>query len=74
MQSVAPLMPSRFATLDGMRGIAALIVVMFHFDGIFPISAKGGYLAVDLFFMLSGFVLAAVYVPRFQRGMGCAPS
>ncbi|WP_407637636.1 hypothetical protein [Croceibacterium mercuriale] len=57
-----------------MRGIAALIVVMFHFDGIFPISAKGGYLAVDLFFMLSGFVLAAVYVPRFQRGMGCAPS
>jgi len=53
-----------------MRGVAALIVVIYHFEGVFPATVPGGYLAVDLFFMLSGFVLAAVYLPRFERGMG----
>ncbi|WP_347303765.1 acyltransferase [Croceibacterium sp. TMG7-5b_MA50] len=68
--SSAIVPPGRFATLDGMRGVAALIVIAFHYEGIFPVEVAGGYLAVDLFFMLSGFVLAAVYVPRFERGMG----
>ncbi len=53
----------RYEILDGLRGIAALMVVLFH---IFETYSKGpaeqiinhGYLAVDFFFVLSGFVLA----------------
>ncbi|WP_158914548.1 acyltransferase [Caulobacter sp. S45] len=48
----------KFHTLDGMRGVAAIAVVLRHvrFTGRWPI--PGSYLAVDLFFVLSGFVLA----------------
>lgn len=47
----------RFHTLDAMRGTAALSVAFFHVDRLNPC----GYLAVDLFFMLSGFVLVHAY-------------
>ena len=47
----------RFDTLDLLRGVAALAVVAFHFHpGTSPLLAHG-YLAVDLFFALSGFVM-----------------
>lgn len=48
-----------FVTLDGLRGVAALTVVIWHLPG--PRSLPSAYLAVDLFFMLSGFVLAYRY-------------
>ncbi len=52
--------------MDGLRGIAALAVVAFHFNIFFLPQARlpfvgRGYLAVDLFFLLSGFVMAHVY-------------
>lgn len=56
----------RYALLDEMRGIAALAVCFFHIGTragglqLFP----NGYLAVDFFFMLSGFVLAEAYETR----------
>ncbi|MDE6310385.1 MAG: acyltransferase [Muribaculaceae bacterium] len=64
----------RFEILDGLRGVAALIVVAFH---IFEIHSKGpalqiinhGYLAVDFFFALSGFVLGYAYDDRWRNGM-----
>jgi peptidoglycan/LPS O-acetylase OafA/YrhL len=60
-----------FHTLDALRGIAAIGVVIFHMQAAFaPISASGGYLAVDLFFMMSGVVLSHAYECRFQAGMG----
>jgi peptidoglycan/LPS O-acetylase OafA/YrhL len=60
-----------FHTLDALRGIAALGVVAFHMSRVFaPISAPGGYLAVDLFFMMSGVVLSHAYEARFKAGMG----
>ncbi|MGC9270578.1 acyltransferase family protein [Acidiphilium sp.] len=59
-----------YTTLDGMRGIAAIAVVMFHakayFGGFYPRSA---YLAVDLFFCLSGFVIAHAYDARLANGL-----
>jgi peptidoglycan/LPS O-acetylase OafA/YrhL len=60
----------RFETLDALRGLAALAVVSGHtqdlFGGsIFPL----GYLAVDFFFMLSGFVLAYAYGQRVEGGL-----
>lgn len=64
----------RFEILDGLRGMAALIVVAFH---IFEIHSKGpslqiinhGYLAVDFFFALSGFVIGYAYDSRWTNGM-----
>jgi peptidoglycan/LPS O-acetylase OafA/YrhL len=59
-----------FHTLDALRGIAAIGVVMFHDGPLFtPIDAPGGYLGVDLFFMMSGFVIARAYDERFRAGM-----
>jgi peptidoglycan/LPS O-acetylase OafA/YrhL len=60
-----------FHTLDALRGIAAIGVVVFHMKATFtPIAAPGGYLAVDLFFMMSGVVLSHAYEARFRAGMG----
>lgn len=60
-----------FHTLDALRGIAAIGVVIFHMQDAFaPFAAPGGYLAVDLFFMMSGVVISHAYEPRFRAGMG----
>ncbi|MEW9856777.1 acyltransferase family protein [Novosphingobium sp. M1R2S20] len=57
----------RYVTLDGMRGLAAIAVALFHFDvALVP----HGYVAVDFFFVLSGFVLYRSYFPRFRQGLG----
>lgn len=58
---------ARYVTLDGMRGIAAIAVALYHFDiYLMP----HGYVAVDFFFVLSGFVLYRSYLPRFRQGLG----
>lgn len=61
-----------FVLLDGLRGIAALAVVIFHFmEWIYPDARKNfvgyGFLAVDFFFCLSGFVLGYAYDDRLGR-------
>lgn len=61
----------RFQSLDGLRGIVALVVVATHagrmFAGHFRVSH--GYLAVDFFFLLSGFVLTHAYGERLRDGL-----
>lgn len=59
----------RRTTLDGMRGAAALLVAFYHFQQRMGVEPIHGYLAVDLFFVLSGFVLAEIYGPRFRAGL-----
>jgi peptidoglycan/LPS O-acetylase OafA/YrhL len=60
-----------FHTLDALRGIAAVGVVVFHMKQLFvPVTTPGGYLAVDLFFVMSGVVLSHAYEARFAAGMG----
>lgn len=61
-----------FEILDGLRGIAALAVVVFHFmEWIITDYSKNfighGYLAVDFFFCLSGFVIAYAYDNRIEK-------
>lgn len=65
-----------FAALDGLRGVAALSVVVFHFS-VTPARAHflpSAYLAVDFFFMLSGFVLSHAYAARLSSGVMSPPS
>lgn len=61
---------NRFATLDALRGLAAIGVMLFHAFPTGPLAATGGYLAVDLFFMLSGFVIAHAWEERLRQGHG----
>src|SRR5438552_11928319 len=51
--------------LTGLRGIAAFWVVLFHLDAAHVVPfIRNGYLGVDIFFILSGFILSHVYTPR----------
>jgi peptidoglycan/LPS O-acetylase OafA/YrhL len=65
-----PRTEHRYEALDGLRGVAALAVMVHHlgmFSGlVYPHNA---WTAVDLFFMLSGFVLMHSYAPRIRAGM-----
>lgn len=53
----------RLAGLDLLRGVAAIVVLFMHAVGF-----AGGHLAVDFFFMLSGFVMARTYERRLSDG------
>lgn len=69
---VPPAAPAsrRIPALDGLRGIAVLAVVAFHaWPGIFP----GGFVGVDLFFVLSGYLITAGLVRRLDAGRGPGP-
>ena len=70
---------AHFETLDGLRGTAALLVVLFHIQGITVLFdaprllLPHAYLAVDFFFALSGFVIGYAYDDRWVddgRGRG----
>lgn len=61
-----------YAILDGLRGVAAIIVVTFHLaeplgTGHLDIIVNHGYLAVDFFFLLSGYVIGYAYDDRWQK-------
>ncbi|MGC4013275.1 MAG: acyltransferase [Luteolibacter sp.] len=57
---------TRLPILDGLRGVAALIVVAFHIFDTDPVNkVNHGYLAVDFFFMLSGYVMGYAYDDRW---------
>jgi peptidoglycan/LPS O-acetylase OafA/YrhL len=76
----------RFECLDAVRGIAALVVFFQHVLGMIPVPTDSlanmlfrigsrifsGAAAVDLFFVLSGFVLTLPYVSLRSRQMDCA--
>ncbi|MCI3135122.1 acyltransferase family protein [Phenylobacterium aquaticum] len=63
-----------YPALDGLRGVAALCVVLMHRHVWFGLDgALGhGFLAVDFFFMLSGFVIANAYDGKLANGLGIA--
>ena len=49
--------------LDGLRGFAVVLVVLSHFA---PVATPGGFLGVDLFFLLSGFLITGLLVTEFH--------
>ena len=66
-----------YELLDGLRGVAALLVVFYHIFEGFSFAGGGtlitvinhGYLAVDFFFILSGFVISYAYDDRWGKTM-----
>lgn len=71
--SFFPDTKSHYVILDGLRGVAAIMVIIFH---VFEIFSGGnhhaqiinhGYLAVDFFFLLSGFVIGYAYDDRWGK-------
>jgi peptidoglycan/LPS O-acetylase OafA/YrhL len=61
-----------YPILDGLRGTAAILVVIFHlFEAYYPVMANHpmhhGYLAVDFFYLLSGFVVGYAYDDRWGK-------
>lgn len=66
---------AHYDLLDGLRGVAALMVMWYHIfegyafaGGTIIESFNHGYLAVDFFFILSGFVISYAYDDRWSKG------
>lgn len=60
----------RLPVVDGLRGFAIVAVVLFHG---FPALVGGGYIGVDIFFVISGFVITLRYLePMIAREIGFA--
>lgn len=57
-----------FSTLEALRGLAAILVMVRHITYIYPIQFPWSYLAVDLFFVLSGAVIANSYEQKLLSG------
>jgi peptidoglycan/LPS O-acetylase OafA/YrhL len=72
MQSNQLTTKPHYQILDGLRGVAAILVVIYHlFEAYYPVPADHpehhGYLAVDFFYLLSGFVIGYAYDDRWGR-------
>ena len=50
--------------LDGLRSVAILAVLVFHLR---PLSLPGGYLGVDVFFVISGFLITTLLVRELRK-------
>lgn len=63
----------RYEILDGLRGVAAILVLIYHICethwGQTHQPVAHGYLAVDFFFVLSGFVIGYAYDDRWGKGL-----
>ncbi|EIZ4585574.1 acyltransferase [Escherichia coli] len=51
--------------IDGLRALAVLPVVIFH---AFPESLRGGYIGVDVFFVISGFLISSIIFSNIEKG------
>src|SRR3954466_9889482 len=62
----APFQLGHRPALDGLRGLAVLTVMALHLP-LSPSLAAGGFLGVDLFFVLSGFLITALLVQEVEN-------
>ncbi len=57
--------PAYRPDIDGLRAVAILSVVIFH---AFPTFLRGGFVGVDVFFVISGFLISSIIFRSLQRG------
>jgi peptidoglycan/LPS O-acetylase OafA/YrhL len=57
--------PQYRADIDGLRAVAVLSVVVFH---AFPGSLPGGFIGVDVFFVISGYLISTIIFSNLERG------
>lgn len=50
--------------IDGLRGIAVLMVVLFHAGGL----VRGGFVGVDVFFVISGYLITGILLREWEQG------
>ena len=67
MRSLQPLLshPKYRPDIDGLRAIAVLSVVFFH---AFPSWIQGGFVGVDIFFVISGYLISTIIFENLDRG------
>jgi peptidoglycan/LPS O-acetylase OafA/YrhL len=59
-----PVLPRHLPALDGIRGLAVVVVVLFHLGHL---GVPGGWLGVDVFFALSGFLITTLLLAERDR-------
>ena len=57
--------PSYRPDVDGLRAIAVLSVIGFH---AFPSAVHGGFVGVDIFFVISGYLISSIILKSLDRG------
>src|SRR6185436_16355817 len=60
----------RRPALDGVRALAVLAVVGYHFGGGASSWLPGGFLGVDVFFVLSGYLITSILLTEYARTGG----